>query len=267
MVRKATSTTKGHTTRQKAAPAPVAEELPAQASRRGRKPKPRDAQPTELSLADMFSPGGGEAASEPLLGNDDTAATSTEPAQHSEPTAGSQAADDASNGVADATPAAAPAKARRGRPSKVQPVSEPEATANAGTPLLDALTEPMEPAVSSIPANTADGNDADDTTNAPPIKARRGRPRKTQPVAQSPEPEVEQRMGASVTEAVSAELPEVAIPGSSEPSAASWDAVTGMATFDWPAIEQVAGTPGPNQAMAKLLLAARAEGANSRWPF
>jgi hypothetical protein len=31
-------------------------------------------------------------------------------------------------------------------------------------------------------------------------------------------------------------------------------------------IEQVAASDGPNQAMAKLLLAARAEGANSRWP-
>ncbi len=51
------------------------------------------------------------------------------------------------------------------------------------------------------------------------------------------------------------------------PSAARWDANTGTATFDWPAIEQVAAASGPNQGMAQLLLAARAEGANSRWPF
>ena len=50
-------------------------------------------------------------------------------------------------------------------------------------------------------------------------------------------------------------------------SAARWDAETGTASFDWPVIEAVAATTGPNQAMAKLLLAARAEGANSRWPF
>ena len=50
-------------------------------------------------------------------------------------------------------------------------------------------------------------------------------------------------------------------------SAARWNADTGMASFDWPVIEAVAATTGPNQAMAKLLLAARAEGANSRWPF
>ena len=43
-------------------------------------------------------------------------------------------------------------------------------------------------------------------------------------------------------------------------AAAWWDANTGTATFDWPAIEHVAATSGPNQAMAKLLLAARAEG-------
>jgi len=50
-------------------------------------------------------------------------------------------------------------------------------------------------------------------------------------------------------------------------SAAHWDTATGTATFDWSAIEHVAASEGPNQAMARLLLAARAEGANSRWPF
>ena len=39
------------------------------------------------------------------------------------------------------------------------------------------------------------------------------------------------------------------------------------ASFDWPAIEAVAAVSGANQAMAKLLLAARSEGTNSRWPF
>lgn len=50
-------------------------------------------------------------------------------------------------------------------------------------------------------------------------------------------------------------------------SAAQWDQATGTAQFDWPAIERTASQEGPNQAMAKLLIAARAEGANSRWPF
>lgn len=58
-----------------------------------------------------------------------------------------------------------------------------------------------------------------------------------------------------------------AAPQARPASAAKWNAETGTATFDWPGIEHVASTEGPNQAMAKLLLAARAEGANSRWPF
>lgn len=53
----------------------------------------------------------------------------------------------------------------------------------------------------------------------------------------------------------------------SHAAAAEWHAASGTVTFDWPAIEQVAASEGPNQPMAKLLLAARAEGATSRWPF
>ena len=55
-------------------------------------------------------------------------------------------------------------------------------------------------------------------------------------------------------------------PASAKP-AAHWDRVTNMVQFDWPAIERTAAQDGPNQAMAKLLVAARAEGANSRWPL
>jgi len=49
--------------------------------------------------------------------------------------------------------------------------------------------------------------------------------------------------------------------------AAHWDKATDTVRLDWPEIEQTAAQPGPNQAMAKLLVAARAEGADSRWPF
>jgi len=49
--------------------------------------------------------------------------------------------------------------------------------------------------------------------------------------------------------------------------AARWDKATDAVRFDWPEIERTAAQPGPNQGMAKLLVAARAEGANSRWPF
>ena len=49
--------------------------------------------------------------------------------------------------------------------------------------------------------------------------------------------------------------------------AARWDRTTDRVQFDWPAIEQAAAQDGPNQGTAKLLVAARAEGARSRWPF
>ena len=57
--------------------------------------------------------------------------------------------------------------------------------------------------------------------------------------------------------------------GASVPAApaARWDRATDRVQFDWPAIERVAAQGGPNQAVAKLLVAARVEGAGSRWPF
>ena len=60
------------------------------------------------------------------------------------------------------------------------------------------------------------------------------------------------------------------IPARAEAStkaAAEWDQATDTVTFDWTAIERTAAQAGPNQVMAKLLVAARAEGANSRWPL
>ena len=50
-------------------------------------------------------------------------------------------------------------------------------------------------------------------------------------------------------------------------AAAEWNQATDTVTFDWTAIERTAAQAGPNQVMAKLLVAARAEGANSRWPL
>jgi len=49
--------------------------------------------------------------------------------------------------------------------------------------------------------------------------------------------------------------------------AAHWDRATDTVRFEWAEIERMAAQHGPNQAMAKLLVAARAEGANSRWPL
>ncbi len=60
--------------------------------------------------------------------------------------------------------------------------------------------------------------------------------------------------------------PSLDMPGPAQP-AARWDPASDRVTFDWPAIERTAARDGPNQAMAKLLVAAHAEGANSRWPL
>ncbi len=60
--------------------------------------------------------------------------------------------------------------------------------------------------------------------------------------------------------------PSLDMPGPAQP-AARWDPALDRATFDWPAIERTAAQGDPNQAMARLLVAARAEGANSRWPL
>ena len=61
-------------------------------------------------------------------------------------------------------------------------------------------------------------------------------------------------------------VPKAEASGSLAP-AARWDRATGVVGFDWAAIEQLAAQGGSNQGMAKLLVAARAEGAGSRWPF
>jgi len=53
----------------------------------------------------------------------------------------------------------------------------------------------------------------------------------------------------------------------STPPAARWDRASDRVSFDWTTIERTAAQHGPNQAMAKLLIAARAEGAQARWPL
>jgi hypothetical protein len=70
----------------------------------------------------------------------------------------------------------------------------------------------------------------------------------------------------SLSDGLQQPLPGLDVPSPTKP-AADWDRVTDTVQFDWPAIERTAAEDGPNQAMAKLLVAARAEGANSRWPL
>jgi len=61
-------------------------------------------------------------------------------------------------------------------------------------------------------------------------------------------------------------LPGLDVPSPTRP-AAHWDRATDTVQFDWAEIERTAAEDGPNQGIAKLLVAARAEGANSRWPL
>lgn len=123
-------------------------------------------------------------------------------------------------------------KARRGRKAKTDTMSADIVSEAEHT---DETNAPIEAAPAPKPA-------------ASPRKTRRNR----EPEASAPPP-------IEVTDAL--------FTADSEAAAAQWHADTGTVTFDWPSIEQVAASEGPNQPMAKLLLAARAEGARSRWPF
>jgi len=109
--------------------------------------------------------------------------------------------------------------------------------------------------VAGKPQPDGDGNDAAPAETAFPVSG----------AADSGDGAAEHRGGA---QAVDAESPSSSLdmPGPAQP-AARWDPASDRVTFDWPAIERTAARDGPNQAMAKLLVAARAEGANSRWPL
>lgn len=52
----------------------------------------------------------------------------------------------------------------------------------------------------------------------------------------------------------------------SEP-VAQWDRAADAVRFDGPELDRIASQEDPDQGLAKLLVAARAEGVGSRWPF
>lgn len=140
------------------------------------------------------------------------------------------------------------AKARRGRKPKTDAVTtESPDTADAAMSVEpeSPAPEPMapEPAEPELPVRQA-------KASKPPSSPRTTR-RNREPEASAPPP---------------LDIPDEA-PAEAHASAAQWHPETGTVTFDWPAIEQAAAAEGPNQPMAKLLLAARTEGATSRWPF
>ena len=140
------------------------------------------------------------------------------------------------------------AKARRGRKPKAHPDAGMPATLGADTG-ADAESAALE----VVPSSGDDQQPDVQTDNTAVVSAS---PRTTR-----------RRRDAQGELPTKASTDAVAASQQAHSSAARWDAHTGTTTFDWPAIEQVAASDGPNQAMAKLLLAARAEGADSRWPF
>ena len=148
---------------------------------------------------------------------------------------------------------ALPAKARRGRKPKVSSALE---TAEASAADMAANSDDQTSVVEAV-----------DLIPAPiPVKARRKRtinsqPSQPQSASQADPIDDARETDASLAREVDAGMPAIAS------SVAKWNAAMGTISFDWPAIEQTAAAAGPNQVMAKLLLAARAEGANSRWPF
>lgn len=148
---------------------------------------------------------------------------------------------------------ALPAKARRGRKPKVSSALE---TAEASAAGMAANSDDQTSVVEAV-----------DLVSAPiPMKARRKRtinsqPNQPQSALQTDPIDDAREADASLAREVDAGTPAVTA------SVAKWNAAMGTISFEWPAIEQIAAAEGPNQVMAKLLLAARAEGANSRWPF
>ncbi len=165
--------------------------------------------------------------------------------------------DDAVGGTADADgsiadPVAAPVRKRPGPKPKQR-----AGTAEAASPQDDA--EPT-------PEQKAQAPDAD----LEPMPAAGDKP--DADIAGQLE-QVDGQGSATLQATLNPAASDAASPGSSQntatsaQSAAQWDRKTDTAQFDWAEIERTASQDGPNQAMAKLLVAARAEGANSRWPL
>ncbi len=165
--------------------------------------------------------------------------------------------DDAVGGTADADgsiaePVAVPVRKRPGpKPKQRAGTSEAtslqddaEATSEQEVHVPDADLEPMPAAGDKLNADVAGQQEQVDDQGLATLQAT---PDPTASDAASP--------GSSQNTTTSAQ------------PAAQWDRKTDTAQFDWAEIERTASQHGANQAMAKLLVAARAEGANSRWPL
>ncbi len=168
--------------------------------------------------------------------------------------------DDAVGGSADADgtiagPVAAPVRKRPGPKPKQRagaagaaPLQgDAEATSGQEAQAPDAASEPMSAADGELDSGTDDQQDRQE-------QVRGGEPATPEPAPASAVSGTA-LAGSTASAAISAQ------------PAAQWDRATDTVRFDWAAIERTASRDGPNQAMAKLLVAARAEGANSRWPL
>ena len=139
---------------------------------------------------------------------------------------------------------------------------------------------PFEPVAATGGAEAAE---AAATPGDAPARGKPGRKPKQRPEAAMPgqgmgqpdvaaEPAQDDAMVAEMAYPASADAGE-ATPAPDQDAAspaqpaARWDRAADTVRFDWPEIERTAAQDGPNQVMAKLLVAARAEGANSRWPL
>jgi len=193
----------------------------------------------------------------------------------------------------------APAPVRRGRKPKAAASPEPLATmdsddavagsADADGSIADPIAAPVRKRPGPKPKQRAGAAEA-----VPLRKSARAKPgRKARTSDATPDPmsaadsrpdagtdgqqdQHEQLRGPepATLEPASASIASNAAPsGSSQNAAASaqpaaeWDQAADTVRFNWAEIERTASQDGPNQVMAKLLVAARAEGATSRWPF
>jgi len=168
--------------------------------------------------------------------------------------------DDAAGGSADADgsiadPVAAPVRKRPGPKPKQRAGRDAAAPLRKGAGAKpkrkarasDATPEPMSAADSRPDAGTDGQQDQQEQLRGP------------EPATPEPAPTLAASnaapSGSSQNAATSAQ------------PAAQWDRATDTVRFNWAEIKRTASQDGPNQVMAKLLVAARAEGANSRWPL
>ena len=167
------------------------------------------------------------------------------------------AGDPATDAAGTDAPQAGPAKA----PGRKGPGRKPKQAASAkiAPAVLDDAAAPQDQAPHQPEAEANPDLTGDDAPTAAAVLPQAEAAADSDPVQPDSHPVSPVSVASQSVPEAEASVPAV--------SAAHWDRATDRVQFDWPAIERVAAQGGPNQGMAKLLVAARAEGARSRWPF